>query len=231
MNKKYILTLVIGLMIGCLYSNARSLSNSIVNNSNMLGKSTESEETLGLRSIEDPEFEWTQFKDKTSFALLDKKGLVVASKTDNGIVCSTTEVSLNLEDDSFCFGMILNGKVSKDKGIGLLFDYSNNRNYKCIMFTKDNFTYYSVEGGERSIVKQGLVKTGKGNILIPCIIRNYGQTYIFLNGQEVTKLKNLKLNEPVFGVAVEGKNMVSCSNFIFEILPSDTDEEMSTTGN
>ncbi|MCH5347272.1 MAG: hypothetical protein J1E63_09190 [Muribaculaceae bacterium] len=184
-----------------------------------------------IRNIEDPDFEWTQYKEKDCSAVIGKYGLMIESKKDNGIVGSTTEVSINPEVDSFTFGMMLTGKVAKDKGIGLLFDYANNKNYKCIMFTKDHFVYYTVEGGEKSIVKQGLIKTGKDGLLLPIITRKHGQTIVYLNGQEVTKLKNFKFTEPVFGVAVQGKNKVICSNFIFNILTDNNESETSTTGN
>lgn len=221
--KNIILTLISVLCIGCLCASAEGiyvlLSNQLINSSSIQTMINDEVGNIGdIHEIEDPDFEWTQYKEKESSVVMGKYGLMIESKKDNGIVGSTTEVSIDPIADSFSFGMIISGKISKDKGIGLLFDYANNKNYKCIMFTKDHYVYYTVEKGEKSIVKQGLIKTGKGTIFIPIITRQHGKTTIYLNGQEVTKLKNFKFTEPVFGVAIQGKNKVTCSNFIFNIL-------------
>lgn len=183
----------------------------------------------GLYNIEDPEFEWDQFKDKKGSCELVKSGLVLESKTDDSIIGTTTDLAINTESDSFVFGVFLDGKVSKDKGIGLLFDYSDNKNYRCVMFTKDRFCYYAIKNGEKSIVKQGLVKTGKSSSFNPFFVRNNGQSFIYLNGQEVTKLKNLKLNDSTFGFAIQGKNKVICSKFLFKSLSNETETEINTT--
>ena len=179
-------------------------------------------------TVDEPEFEWSQFRNKVGMVEFGKKGLMLVSKSDKGIIYTTTELPINLTDE-FEFGAIITGKVDKNKGLGLIFDYSDSRNFKGVMFTKDHYTYYTIKNGESSIVKQGLVKTGKSPVYAPKLLFKGGTITVFLGNQEVTVLKNVTLTESVFGVAIEGKTSASFTNFFFNVISDDTDTEASTT--
>lgn len=115
-----------------------------------------------------------------------------------------------------------------NKFVGLVFDYENDKNYRAFVVSKKEYVYYSVEKGERSIVKQGLVKPGK---LISQILLKYDSSKIefLLNGIEVTTLKRISLNSSQLGIIIEGKTKAVCKDFMFYTINSETEHEESTS--
>lgn len=182
-----------------------------------------------LKSYDDFEFEWSQSTGKNYKAISTTYGLLLESGDKEQRVFSYTELPINLENDSFVFGALFNGKLSADKGIGLIFNFHNNKNYKALIFTQNQFSYIDVDKGETSIIKQGLLKTGKHNDHIIELRIENGMATVFFDTQDVTKIKNLQLTSPVMGIIIEGKTRALSKGFYFNILGESMEEEMSTT--
>ncbi len=204
----------------------------------MVAEGFNGEDYSSLKSIpvSDTQYEWSQDDSKKIKVLIDKDdNLVMKSKEDGGIAMSTVELSVDVQKDEYVFGVSFTEPKPEEEGksFGMILDYENNRNYKAIYIYKKKFEYMSVEDGESSVVKTGLLKFNKkskdkSNTLL---IHHVDEKIIMvLNGLEMTTMKRVKLNNPVFGAFVSGKNEAVISSFIFNVAER-KDSEQSTTPN
>lgn len=176
----------------------------------------------------DPQFEWSQFKDKKGSAIISDKGLVLECKSAEHYVVSITEMYFNTETDNFGFSARFFGpKLSDTTKIGIVFDYFDSRNYKAITISKDQYTYFIVKDGMSSTVKTGLVKYfGTAYHLL---MKKEADRIIFsLNGIEFAKLTRINIESPYMGVMLEGKGKTLIPSFTFEIEDQSEQEESTT---
>lgn len=181
---------------------------------------------LKITPVDDPAYEWSQFDDKKGKAIMKQGMLLIESKDDKGSVASVVE----LDQDpaaNFAFLVVLSAKPEENAEVGVVFDYKDNRNFKAILFSKKNFVYETVNGGEVSIVKQGFVKPGK-EISVIQMDRNGDKVDVYLNGMDVTTLKRVDIETTNFGVVVTGKYKASVRGFYYKSLDNGDDIEQST---
>lgn len=181
--------------------------------------------------ISDPLYEWSEIDSKLAKVQLTSNGLLLESKTDNGVAFSIAELPINLEENSaFVFGAIFTGvKLNEKKMVGLIFDYEDGRNYKGIAVSKKQFEYFVVKDGVSTPVKTGLVKM-KGDILALYMARHDGKVEFYLNDLEICTVKRISITSPMFGVFVQGKMKAMVPKFMMNsFVPEET--EQSTTDN
>ena len=142
---------------------------------------------------------------------------------------SVVELPIGVENNvEFIFGVDLEGpKLNDNNGVGMIFDYQDNRNYKAMMISKKQYCYIVVKDGISSTVRTGLVKY-KGNKYQLILKRENGGAVFLLNGIEICKLRRISLTSSYFGVFVSGKAKTILSNFIM-FVPDQEDTEQSTT--
>lgn len=176
--------------------------------------------------VDDPAYEWSQFEDKKGKAIMKQGMLLIESKDDKGSVASMVELDQD-PTANFVFLVALSAKPEENAEVGVVFDYKDNRNFKALLFSKKNFVYETVNGGEVSIVKQGFVKPGK-EISVIQMDRNGDKVDVYLNGMDVTTLKRVDFETTNFGVIVGGKYKVLVRGFCYKSLDSGDDIEQST---
>lgn len=176
----------------------------------------------------DPQFEWSQFKDKKGCAILSNKGLVLECKSADYYVTSITELAFNTETDNFQFSANFVGpKLSNDTKIGIVFDYADNRNYKAITISKEQYSYFIVKDGMSSTVKTGLIKY-KGAFYNLLMKKKADKIFFYLNGIEFAKFSRIKIESPYIGVMLEGKGKTLIPSFTFGIEDQQELEESTT---
>ncbi|MDE5812277.1 MAG: hypothetical protein K2H61_08265 [Muribaculaceae bacterium] len=179
--------------------------------------------------ITDPMYEWTQFDNATGSVKMEQSGLILDSRNALLSSMSVTDLQFDPKDSSFEFGLSFYMTPAEDnKYVGMVLDYENNKQYKAIIFSKKEFIYYTVDKGESSVIKQGLVKPGK---FIHTIYAKYEGSVlkILLNGLEVTTLSRVTISSPIFGVIVSGKRKAICDGFYFNIIDEQDGQEQSTS--
>jgi hypothetical protein len=177
----------------------------------------------------DPQYEWSQYKDKTGSAQIGKKGLLLECKKSDEVVASVVELPFNPENDNFKFdATFTETKLSQDFNVGIIFDYSDTRNFKGIRISKEQFVFFSVKDGTTANIKSGLIKY-KGKSYIISIDKQDEKILFSLNGLEFSKIKRAKIESPYFGVFVYGKGKALVPEFNFQITDSGNDIEQSTT--
>lgn len=180
-------------------------------------------------AVTDPEYEWSQTDTKKAKVEFKAQSLALESKDDKGMAYSVVELPINVENNAeFAFGLNLNGpKVEDSKSFGMLFDYQDMRNYKCLQIGKKQFAYIVVKDGIESIVKTGPVKH-KGSSFSLVAKRDNGGIEFFLNGLQVCRLRKITLSSSYCGVCIGGKAKAELRSFIMYI-PEQEDTEQSTT--
>lgn len=180
-------------------------------------------------AVTDPEYEWSQTDTKKAKVEFKAQSLALESKDDKGMAYSVVELPINVENDAeFAFGLNLNGpKLEDSKNFGMLFDYQDMRNYKCLQIGKKQFAYIVVKDGIESIVKTGPVKH-KGSSFSLVAKRDNGGLEFFLNGLQVCRLRKITLSSSYCGVSIGGKCKAELRSFIMYV-PAQDDTEQSTT--
>lgn len=186
-------------------------------------------EIPGIYPMTEPRFEWSQGDTKEMKVVLEEKGLVIENKSDKTSALSIVELPLDAENDSFVYGIMFDKvKPDDEKRVGLILDFADNRNYKAIMIGRKMYSYVVSRDGVTSVVKTGLIKSGKG-VSTLYISRTGDKIDIFLNGLESGQIKKVKMENNVFGILVEGKQKVAVPAFIFAMPDRNgEDTEVST---
>lgn len=184
---------------------------------------------MQLVAINDPQYEWSQYNDKFGKSELKDDYLQIESKKDETPALAVTEISYFNPDTPFLFGVWLKeADINDEKGVGIVFDYADNRNYKSILVAKKNYMYTVCKDGVTSIVKRGLVKHGKTGINM--IIRlDGGKMYFYLNGLEQATVNKVSAENQNFGVIVSPKGKCKLISFTFGIPAETSESEQSTS--
>ena len=178
----------------------------------------------------DPQYEWSQFKNKKKGkAVIKTEGLFLESKENEGIIASVVELPISADTFAFTFGTTFSRtKPEEDKSIGLIFNYRNERNYQAVSVFKKGFQIEECVDGTISVIKRGLAKTNnQANTLV--IDYQGGKMEVKLNGVDLTTVKNMTITSPILGVFISGKNSAILPNFTFSIPETNTESEQSTS--
>jgi len=160
---------------------------------------------LEFRSVCDTEYEWSQFDEKKSKAIIEKERLTIESKDDGQISYSVCEVPVNMRSDDFLVALKMSPESIDDKKpFGLIYDFKNDANFKAIVFLKKSFQIIECTDNEKYVVKKGLYK-GKGKDFIISIMRKNNKLTFTLNDMYLTSQSNSELNYPVFGFVILNK--------------------------
>lgn len=205
-----------------------AISATAMNSSDSAERIDGSDSSVKELSFNDTEYEWNQYESKESVAVLKPEGLLLENKTDENVAYSVSEFPVDIENPAFTFEVKLQDFKADEKSVGLIFDYENNRNYKGFVVNKKSFVYFSVQKGEMSIIKQTLVKPGKKINSISMKIR-FGKMEAYVNGLEVTKIKNIKIDNQMLGVIFQGKGRALFKSFVFDMPDSSDESESATT--
>lgn len=180
-------------------------------------------------SFDNPDYEWSQFDTKDAKAILKGNGLLLESSKSDRTVLSVAEFPIDLDNPEFSYKVIFtSANLGDNKYVGLVFDYLNDRNYKAVMVNKKTFTYFTVEKGETSVVKQGLVKSGMFASILSISLQGE-KMEIKLNDLEVSAINRVKITSPILGVMISGKMKAFCSGFYFAVPEPNENIEQSTT--
>lgn len=184
---------------------------------------------MQLVAINDPQYEWSQYDDKLGKSELKDDFLQIESKKDLTPALAITEIPYYIPDTPFLFGVWLKeADINDEKGVGIVFDYADNRNYKSILIAKKNYMYTVCKDGVTSIVKRGLVKHGKSAINM--IIRlDGGKMYFYLDGLEQATFNKVSAENLNFGVIVSPKGKCKVAAYTFGIPAEPTESEQSTS--
>lgn len=173
--------------------------------------------------LTDTQFEWSQYEDKTGKSLLKDTCLELQSKHDDGITMSVVELPIATQSDTYSFGATFqNFKVDDNKNLGLIFDYQDSRNYKGLAVDKKNYKYFTCSDGEISVVKRGLVKHDR-NALRLKLKYDGGRLYFTINNLEITKINNVNIERPIFGVFAAAKASAIVPTFFYGIVEQETE--------
>ena len=184
---------------------------------------------MQLVAINDPQYEWSQYDDKLGKSELKDDYLQLESKKDETPALAVTEISYFNPDTPFLFGVWLKeADINDEKGVGIVFDYADNRNYKSILIAKKNYMYTVCKDVMTSIVKRGLVKHGKTGINM--IIRlDGGKMYFYLNGLEQATVNKVSAENLNFGVIVSPKGKCKVAAYTFGVPAETSESEQSTS--
>lgn len=180
-------------------------------------------------AINDPQYEWSQYDDKFGKSEMKDNFLELEAKKDDTYGVTVTELPLFTPERPFIFGVWLKeADINDEKGVGIVFDVADNRNYKTIMVTKKNYMYTTCKEGITSIVKRGLIKHGKFGINMMIRLEN-DKMHFYLNGLEQATVNKVSVENQNFGVIVSPKGKCKLISFSFGIPVETSESEQSTS--
>jgi len=176
--------------------------------------------------VSDPDFDWSQFEEKTIKAIIGKKGLELESRVNDVPCLSVCELPINVKSDDFIVSLkMIPQSVDDSKPFGIVYDYKNDANYKMLVIKKKGFQLIETEKGVPSIVKKGLYK-GKGKEFTISITRNKNKLFFGINGINLTSQLNAQLENPVFGFVITSKGKLVGKSIAYKKFQSrETEEE------
>ncbi len=175
---------------------------------------------LKYAPVNDPEYFWTQFKEKKASVVVDKDKLRLESKKEGLSVVSCAEFDINTEAEDFIFEYVFKpSEVDDNKPFGIVFDYKNENNYSLITFAEKGFMYQVCEKGEFSVVKRGTYKMSSRkkdfqdeeysselksilkdkDVFDVTIVKQQGKFYLLVNDLEVARFKNVNITSSNMG--------------------------------
>lgn len=206
----------------------QSLDSNLDYNGNESGRlaTTDAIEKIDLVSCTDPEWDWSQYDEKTGKALVTKKGLELESKKD--AYCLTyCELPIGMTDDNFAVRFVMSpSEISDDKPFGIVYDVENESNYRMLLVMKKSFQVLTVKGGEAAVAKKGVYKSkNKSKQTEIDLVREKDKIYFFINGLELLKMSSPKMENPMFGFVVAPKAKMICESFGFKRHTPQTEDE------
>ena len=115
------------------------------------------ENTVEMKDLSNPEFNWPQFDNENAECKFRKNSLVLECKKNKSFACTTTELDFDINNVNCVIGFLLEPEDLDDKHLfGIVFDYKNHNNFQTLCFGKKSFQLVSYEGGERAVVQEGL---------------------------------------------------------------------------
>lgn len=197
------------------------------------------QEGIEAFNVFDSQYEWSQFDNKNASAIMNEYGLLLKSKNNNSSSISIIELPIDVENDNFTYGVYAMWlSKNKEGGIGLVFDYEDNHNYKAIIINQKNYDYVNVKNNDIHVVKSGLVKisskeknkgfNGNKGLLYLEIKKEGDVIKFFINDVEFGKFKNVKINNNNFGIITVGKQELLVPKFFFMTGEMENEEESTT---
>lgn len=174
----------------------------------------------------DPQYYWTQFKEKKASVVVDKHKLQLESKEEGKSVITYAEFDFNPETQDFIFEYVFKpSELDDDMPFGIVFDLKNEDNYSLITFSKKGFLYQVCEKGEFSIVRRGTYKRASNKRLFEdeeyaeelksilkdkdmfdvTIVKEQGKFFLLVNNVEIATFKNIKISNPNMGFYIGTK--------------------------
>ena len=174
----------------------------------------------------DPQYLWSQFKEKKTSAVIDKEKLRLESKQEEQSVISYAEFDFNPETQDFIFEYVFKpSEINDEMPFGIIFDLKNEDNYSLITFAKKSFLYQVCEKGEFSVVKRGTYKRSSNKRLFEdeeykeelkailkdkdvfdvTIVKEQGKLILLVNNVEIASFKNVNITYPNMGFYIGSK--------------------------
>ena len=158
------------------------------------------------------------------------------------------ELPVNLSDAGFVVNAdLLPASIDDKHMFGMMFDVKGNSRFQAILFNKKQYYVISCDKGEMTVDKKGLYKVQKNPKIIQfggfqhigditplvdnsklmsvTMVYDHGTATFFLNGLEITSVKNVQIEYPAFGFFTDGKSKLKGYGFTYSLLMSDDDEE------
>lgn len=183
-----------------------------------------------LIDIDDPKYEWSQSDNKLSRVVFNEDGLIIENKKPT-FTTTVIELPVDVTKD-FLVGVITSGPTLKNtNSLSVLFDYEDSRNYKCIRFNNKQYEYCVIKEGISSTVKNGLVKLTKDDVSYVITLQREGDNLLHfkINDIEYALLKNVTINNPAFGIGLEGKCKTTLLKLLLYAPDTEYEEEVSTS--
>lgn len=183
-----------------------------------------------LIDIDDPKYEWSQSDNKLSRVVFNEDGLIIENKKPT-FTTTVVELPVDVTKDFFV-GVILAGPTLKNtNSLSVLFDYEDSRNYKCIRFNNKQYEYCVIKEGISSTVKNDLIKLKKDDISYVITLQREGDNLLHfkINDIEYALLKNVAINNPGFGIGLEGKCKTTLLKLLLYAPDTEYEEEVSTS--
>lgn len=176
-------------------------------------------------SMADPEYEWMQYDEKDSKAMLKKQGLELESKKDDSLCATYCEMPFNTEDNDFVVIFDMKPEsVDDKKPFGIIYDVENDVTYKAMVLTKKGYQVLSVADGKVSVLRKGMYKAKSKDFSLAMYMKK-GKLTFFVNGLPMCTMKNAVIKNPQFGFVVGNKGKMECKQFGYKVLERDTTSE------
>lgn len=192
--------------------------------------------------------EWTEFDEKEGKAIIKGEYIEIESRADDYYAASYAELPVNLSDAGFVVNAdLLPASIDDKHMFGMMFDVKGNSRFQAILFNKKQYYVISCDKGEMTVDKKGLYKVQKNPKIIQfggfqhigditplvdnsklmsvTMVYDHGTATFFLNGLEITSVKNVQIEYPAFGFFTDGKSKLKGYGFTYSLLMSDDDEE------
>lgn len=192
--------------------------------------------------------EWTEFDEKEGKAIIKGEYIEIESRADDYYAASYAELPVNLSDAGFVVNAdLLPASIDDKHMFGMMFDVKGNSRFQAILFNKKQYYVISCDKGEMTVDKKGLYKVQKNPKIIQfggfqhigeitplvdnsklmsvTMVYDHGTATFFLNGLEITSVKNAQIEYPAFGFFTDGKSKLKGYGFTYSLLMSDDDEE------
>lgn len=221
MKKIFITFITAFVWSGCFAQFAKSLENTTGDKTSSVGDGEE----LEFISMTDPEFEWMQYDEKNSKAILKKDCIELESKKNDVNAVTYCEFPINTEANDFVVSFNMKpDALDDDKPFGIVYDVENDNTYKAIILKKKAYQIISVNDGNISVLRKGLFKAKSKEFNITMQMK-YKKLTFYVNGLPMTTIKNSVVKNPIFGFLTMNKGKLTCKSFAYKVINRVTEDE------
>lgn len=193
-------------------------------------------------SFDNPEYQWSEYDEKRSSALIKDDCLLINAKKENAV--SYVDLPIDVSETNFVVNLFFTPDKLGNNPCGIVFNVEDNQNFNMIILEKKQFSVATMKDGKVSINRKGIYKLSKGmadlnGLKAPYIkkakdvivisLQHKGQSLgIELNGMDLASVRKIDLEFPVFGFIAFKGNKVKAYGLSYGI-EDKNDYELSTT--
>ena len=186
-----------------------------------------------IKEITDPDFEWSQFDNKQARCQFKKNILELECLKEGMYACTSTELDFDVRNNNFILSFQIDvEKLEDEHCVGIVYDFKNTNNFKALYFGKKQFTFVTIENGNKVVEKEGLYKykleKKKGLIIT---LKKKGRRIDFYLGSQyfpLTTLKQSEITHSNVGFYVENKTGIKITGFGYCVITRKNYEEMDS---
>lgn len=181
-------------------------------------------------ALDDPDYEFMDFKDKYAKSELKKGKLKMECNKEKHFVVSTVQIRKadpSKDHVTYSCGVKCSSFDDKHKS-GIVFNYRNEDNFHALVCDKKYYYYLIRDRGDEYVEQRGQYKSKrKSNTIYPKVFIENNKVHLFVDDIELAEVKLRKrLRHKNYGFYTDGKSSIEVTGPLeLEVVSMETDDD------